>query len=493
MSRLWFPPFFLFLFLSICGSLNKANSQTAQPVWQVNPAAEEWIKQQVAKEEEADAIKEFGNDGSVIRASFLAELLKNPPKGIAGNPQTFVSIKATVTEDFDLIYADIPYALNLTGCHFLNQVDLSHGIFQKDLYFESSVFERGADFDHMKVAGTFWGFGCKFRGVVFEYTQIGGDLVLDKATFGDEAGFYEMKVTGDAHFDSTVFNGTGISFANAEVTKDLTVTRATFKNKDADVSFSSMKVGGDASFSETKFGGGAQFSGMIIGGILGFYSVRATNDSKVIDFTNLKADDLIFDDSEIKAPYILNGMTYRLIQDVQRQTDNLANFVDQAWYKPNNPDNYTNLEAFYQKQGNFEGAKDVRIAWKKRERAQLGFLHHPFKYIWNLIQYITTAYGQHLQLALVWSIGFIFLGYFVFRREDWMETKNKDDAERFKHEYQPLWYSIALFLPVISLQDKDIWVPRLDRRKTGLYMRLHIILGYLLIPIGLAAWTGLIK
>jgi hypothetical protein len=60
-------------------------------------------------------------------------------------------------------------------------------------------------------------------------------------------------------------------------------------------------------------------------------------------------------------------------------------------------------------------------------------------------------------------------------------------------KYNPLWYSIALFLPIVELEDVKIWTPNPKCTWRRLYMRLHVILGYLLIPIGLAAWTGLIK
>jgi hypothetical protein len=36
-------------------------------------------------------------------------------------------------------------------------------------------------------------------------------------------------------------------------------------------------------------------------------------------------------------------------------------------------------------------------------------------------------------------------------------------------------------------------MPRRDRWRSRLYMRVHGILGYLLVPIGIAAWTGIIK
>ena len=74
-----------------------------------------------------------------------------------------------------------------------------------------------------------------------------------------------------------------------------------------------------------------------------------------------------------------------------------------------------------------------------------------------------------------------------------METQSVNDAAKYKGRYHPVWYSLATFLPIVSLPDASIWEPRQDRKLARFYLRLHIIFGYLLIPIGLAAWTGIIK
>jgi len=78
---------------------------------------------------------------------------------------------------------------------------------------------------------------------------------------------------------------------------------------------------------------------------------------------------------------------------------------------------------------------------------------------------------------------------------DTMSEENKKVSGEIKTDfkYDPLWYSIALFLPIVDLEDAKIWTPNPKCKWRRHYMRVHIILGYLLIPIGLAAWTGLIK
>jgi hypothetical protein len=47
--------------------------------------------------------------------------------------------------------------------------------------------------------------------------------------------------------------------------------------------------------------------------------------------------------------------------------------------------------------------------------------------------------------------------------------------------------------PIIKLAVADVWTPKDNRHWAQLYRKVHIIVGSLFVPIGLAAWTGIIK
>lgn len=522
----------LFFLAFAAFTVAEAGAQTVQPKPVFNPAAESWIREQIVNEREADVAEQFPDKNSrVISSAFLFEILRNPPKGIYGSQVSVRIANVTVIGYLHLPNTDIPFSLQLRGCHFLDDVSFSESNFQRDLSFEYSIFEEAVNFYGMKVAGSLRALGCRFKkktgnlddlAVNFEYMQIGRNLSIfdaqfegdvsflrtrvgqvfdgDLVKFLDQDGsvkFEDIKVDGLFLIRNSEFSGT-VSFRLADMTKDFDASNAKFLHPSKDVEFFGMVVGRNAFFTNAFFAGGARLLRMDIGGNLEFINVIAENSNRLKDFRSLKADELIFDGAQrVSKPYDLRGMSYRLIfgrvYEGDRPKDVLLDFVNGSRYFPSNPDNYTNLEAFYLTQGNLDGAKAVHIAWQKRELSELSFLRSPVACLWNLIRYVTTGYGQYLVLALVWSGIFIIVGYFFFRKEKWMETRNKDDDARFKNKYHPLWYSIALFLPVVSLQDKEIWVPRLNRRITRFYMRVHIILGYLLIPVGLAAWTGIIK
>jgi hypothetical protein len=60
-------------------------------------------------------------------------------------------------------------------------------------------------------------------------------------------------------------------------------------------------------------------------------------------------------------------------------------------------------------------------------------------------------------------------------------------------DWNRFWYSLGLFLPFVDLQADKVWKPKADQTFLRNYMRVHILLGWILIPLVLAALTGLIK
>jgi hypothetical protein len=71
-----------------------------------------------------------------------------------------------------------------------------------------------------------------------------------------------------------------------------------------------------------------------------------------------------------------------------------------------------------------------------------------------------------------------------------MEPQKPEDTPRV---YNRFWYSLDLFLPFLDLQADDVWKPKANERFLRHYVRLHVMLGWIPIPIVLAALTGLIK
>ena len=81
--------------------------------------------------------------------------------------------------------------------------------------------------------------------------------------------------------------------------------------------------------------------------------------------------------------------------------------------------------------------------------------------------------------------------YLILQRRKKHKGIQKTDL-KVEQYYNPFWYSLDLFLPFIDLKMSGVWQPKEARKFVRHYARIHTIIGYILIPIGLLAVTGLI-
>lgn len=99
------------------------------------------------------------------------------------------------------------------------------------------------------------------------------------------------------------------------------------------------------------------------------------------------------------------------------------------------------------------------------------------------------GYGREPQYAFIWWIPVIVAGWLIFLRRSDVEPRRPEDKDR---PYDAFWYSVDLFLPLTRLDAAEVWMPRQDSTWRRYYARIHAMLGWILVPIALAAVTGLI-
>lgn len=153
------------------------------------------------------------------------------------------------------------------------------------------------------------------------------------------------------------------------------------------------------------------------------------------------------------------------------------------------PDAYTNLETFFKQQGQKKLADNIYITMKQRERAEM-LKWYSAGWWWNLFLDKFVQYGRKPDWAFYWIIPAVAFGCVIFWKGNGMEPVKLEDNNR---HYSPFWYSLGLFTPFIDLGPASVWQPTKERWFARNYAQVHKILGWLLIPIALAAITGIIK
>jgi acyl carrier protein len=372
-------------------------------------------------------------------------------------------------------------------------------------------------FDDMQVGG-----GAFFRRAVFEmpvnfrYAKIGGNFEADGAQFNKSARFNSMQVGGSTFLrreHKSVEFADRVDFGHVKIGGNFEAHGALFKNTSEVANFNSMKVSGGAFFRKAIFAGPANFAFADIGGNFEAEGVQFNNTQKAANLNSMKvADSAIFRDMMINGEVSMmdarfysvlfsveslpedaefmrfDGMTYQHINaednNGRASSEKLLELARRAVYSVSV---YRNLEAFFQRQGNPELADKIFVDQKQRERKEV---LQGIAWWWSLLLDVLVRHGRSPSRGFLWSALFICIGAFVFWRRNGMEPQKPEDTSR---KYNAAWYSLDLFLPFIDLQAASVWIPRNDRWIARNYMRVHTLLGWILIPIGLAALTGIIE
>jgi hypothetical protein len=411
-----------------------------------------------------------------------------------------------------------------------------------------------ATFNSMKVGGHAMFRNTVFEGPVsFGAAAIAGQFGANEAQFENkenQANFTSMKVGHAAFFKNAVFEGP-VNFGGADIAGNFTAVEAQFNNpasKSPDPSARfGMKCGGQGLFGGATFVGPVSFADssfldLMIGDMkpgstpvpavdLSRTSIKRQLIIRKISIHNLVAPslrvegqadltDLIVDqfadlsDGDLATldlsrsvwpnraeAFRMEGISYKYIRAASAQLlrdpsrywraapketeshEALLKLASQAAYTA---DVYGNLEAFFSRQGYRQDADRAFVAGKRRERKEnlhgLGWLGS-----WLLDGLV--GYGRRPWQAGIPCAVLVALGCVLFSPKK-MEPQNPEDTPRV---YNRFWYSLGLFLPVVNLQAGNVWKPKADQTFLRSYMRVHILLGWILVPLVLAALTGLIK
>lgn len=262
---------------------------------------------------------------------------------------------------------------------------------------------------------------------------------------------------------------------------------------------------------------------------LHFYLRRAkTAGVTELDLRDGKVQSLGDDDKDSWPDNIkLAGFAYDRLDDNGGENKTLATRKEWIIKDPShNPQTYDRLSTVFQNMGYEHAAREVMIEKNRMlAREPDAVIEFRGKWWWYHLFGPVISFGYEPWRAVWWSLGFIGVGFIVFR---WADSRNimvpsNDDAYEPKTDanlppklvdrypkYSWFIYSIESFFPLVNLHQSENWMPATRRfgikKRIGkkdkviyydtlvlCYLRLHIAAGWILTSLLVSALTGLAK
>jgi hypothetical protein len=161
-------------------------------------------------------------------------------------------------------------------------------------------------------------------------------------------------------------------------------------------------------------------------------------------------------------------------------------FMDHVDYSR---DVYESAALHIQHEGRADVARDLRLASARRElgggrKAAGGVL----RYVWKAFLYMTIGGGVAPERAFILLFGLLLLGSWLYRDRSRMIWRGRAEEPH----YSSFWYTVDLLLPIMKLEEARDWSPRPTERARIYTSRMMRVIGFMMIPLLLAAATGLV-
>ena len=481
-------------------------------------------------------------NGADIQNDFYisgSQILNQDPSEDTAFPANFWSMRVGHTTDFgdtvfdgDAFFAGSNFnTASFDGAAFNGEVDFT-SFKSEDASFYGAVFDSDVTFNSASVE-TITLDDAVFNGEA-SFLEIDIDRYADinNTQFNESANFTYSNI-GYGYFYDTVFNGS-VDFYQMEVEGDAEFDGAEFNNPDEPSSFNNVSVGDtlgmsgivapaglDLSYSD--FGTldlsgegvvnistidlsqsliGRQFSfedatvtefladGLNVGGSVVLKNVVITDK---LDLRNSKLGFMVIDNFSWPAnseAFNMRGMQFSDIDLGDKElTDetwgSLLMIVNQSAYSPQA---YQTLSQFLVDKGHPDWAAEVDLAMKRRERNKILQVGSA-AWLWSWFMDGFSNYGVHPELVFLWSGLVVAIGALVYRRRDNMLPIEQEEVQV---EYNPVWYSFALFIPYIDLGIASKWEPDPHRKWARYYKYVQMLLGWILAPIALLTFGGVL-
>jgi hypothetical protein len=448
-------------------------------------AAEKRAIGQLAQGEPAD----FSGTTGVVSDRFVEKLLSGGFKSADPSHNLDVhgvTISNAVFQEAVNVNFEVPYRVVFDHCQFQKGLDFSGSQFHKDLVFDSDSF-----------------------GTPTSYAPASPAPAASADDSDSAVQLINATVNGTVSLESPVFY-VPVDFTKAHV-KELDITNAAFMSgdpDDSDLDLSALSVESDLSLT-VKSAQPRMVEGQLLNvGRLASFGRFGTGffATKEFDFADSRFQKLTiygFDQwraNPQKGAVSLDGFSFQEINlhDCASGKNCGAGTMLALLDSPQflySPQPYLMLEQSLTANGDPDDANNVYIHMRERQRGRRMSL--TARLADRTLDWV-IGYGREPGRALWWALGFVALGMLIFSPRHMVpqESSGEDgqgDPEKTKgNAYSRFWYSLDVLAPAIELGADKAWQPDPDWWFGRNYSYLHRIVGWILIPLILAALTGVI-
>jgi hypothetical protein len=399
--------------------------------------------------------------------------------------------------------------VRLEGCHFTERVQLSDCHFHGSLTLARCKFDKGLDLSESTVDGDLVlrdpliaSPPEKAHAMVLSGVRIGGQLLISRPQVGgaiDAANVNAERLNvnlaaakvHDLNFTGLVANG-AYFVAPLQSTLDvpsLVLSNSSVKNT---LSLRNLRVRTLRMLS-ANIGDLTQFDTVRIEDVLDLsetvlhffrWTVAAARPSGRAWPATMNFDGMTFEDADVRLPA---GAHRPDDAENIRGTGDALLCLQVAQYSQSA---FQSLQDELTRRGQIPQSDEVFFAMHHANREKqwaAGAANWPWVAFDSFQEYV-LGYGRSALTPFLWSCLFVLLGSFAFRKRDNMI--GVEDGGK-PPEFSAAWYSLELFLPVVDLGMAKAWRP--STRLLQTYARVHEIAGWVLIPVALAAITGVVR
>lgn len=478
----------------------------------------EFLRQQILRGDEISLNASDPEDARSVDAGWIKDAIIRHVRVRVHN--------AVIRGRAELADSIIDQELDLGGCIFQDYADFSYTIFKRDFFvsdavfragaaFQSTAFQHRATFQRTRFEGGpiifadshFFGefsaeearFGSKYGGTaVFSHAQFETLADFARSVFNINAHFITVQFLGQALFSGTEFSGSA-DFSRAHFFDVATFGAGTPANLNATFER-------EAIFIETQFDSLALFNGVTFNDRALFVSARFNDDvhfetcafRNFVSFRSVVFRAVFFsrtgrgETSQFGSDIDLLGCSYDRIEINWKSLLRYPN--GQSRIHPYNRQPYIELEGVLRKAGYEKDADAVYVERHHVENSK-GWGKWADRLYWLL-----ANYGIDLWHELIGTVIFLIIGTVIFSSPGAVVV-HEPRHEAALSWYQALRLATHQFLPV-SLPVKPKWeiservlFKRLPWpfRKAASYANFLHLLGWVLVPLAVAALAGLLR